>query len=72
MSRRSRDVPRKFILNICTKHIYVVKCLILAHQICVLDTKKLFLKTPQSDTRSVMSLGRPQDVNLIIIHKIGF
>ena len=26
----------------------------------------------QSDTRSMTSFGRPQDVNLIIIHKIGF
>ena len=33
---------------------------------------KNVLKTSQSDTRSVTSLGRPQDVDLIIIHKIGF
>ena len=30
------------------------------------------LKTSQSDTCSVTSLGRPQEVNLNIFHKIGF
>ena len=30
------------------------------------------LKSSQSDVRSVTSLGRPQDINLIKIHKIGF
>ena len=30
------------------------------------------LKTSQSDTCSVTSLGRPQEVNLNIFHQIGF
>ena len=30
------------------------------------------LKTSQSDTSSVTSLGRSQDVNLNVFHKIGF
>ena len=30
------------------------------------------LKISQSDTCSVTSLGRPQDVNLNILHEIGF
>ena len=30
------------------------------------------MKTPQSDTCSVTSLGRPQDVDLNIFHEIGF
>ena len=30
------------------------------------------LKMSQSDICSVTSVGRPQDVNLIIIHKVGF
>ena len=30
------------------------------------------LKRSQSDTWSMTFLGRPQDVNLIIIHKIDF
>ena len=33
---------------------------------------KNVLKTSQSDIRCVTSLKRPQDVNLIIIHQIGF
>ena len=33
---------------------------------------KNLLKIFQSDTRNVMSLGRHQDVNLIIIQKVGF
>ena len=54
---------------------------------CVLDTKKLVisywfnlwetsLECPKNvqkrDTGGVTSLGRPQDVKLIIIYKIGF
>ena len=64
----------------------MVKFSVLVYQMCVLDTKKLVisysfilekrpkyvLKTFQSDTSSVTSLERPQDVNLIIIHEIGF
>ena len=63
----------------------MVKFSVLVQQTCVLYTKKLFhtlsvlekrpknvLKTSQSDSRSMTSLGRPQGVNLIIIHKIGF
>ena len=52
----------------------------------VLNTKKLVisivsvlekrpknvLNTSQSDTHSVTSLGRPQDISLIITDKIGF
>ena len=30
------------------------------------------LKTSQSDTSSMTSLGRSQDVNLNVFHKIGF
>ena len=30
------------------------------------------MKTSQSDTWSVISLGRPQDVDLNIFHEIGF
>ena len=39
----SRDVPRTSILNISTKRISVVKLLVLVHQMCVLDTKKLVI-----------------------------
>ena len=33
---------------------------------------KNVIKTSQSDTHRVTSLGRPEDNKLIIIHKIGF
>ena len=36
------------------------------------ERPKNVLKTSQSDTRSMTYLGRPQDVNLIIIHKRDF
>ena len=82
----SPDVARTSILNISTKCISVVTFSVLVYQMCVLDTKKLVisysfilekrpkyvLKTFQSDTSCVTSLERPQDVNLIIIHEIGF
>ena len=59
---------------------------VLLRQMCVLVTKILFTaysfslgqasserpKTPKGNTPCVTSLGRPQDVNLIIIHKIFF
>ena len=70
-----------------TKRISVVTFSALVHQMCALHTKKLVisysfsfgktpinvLKTSQSDTCSVLSLGRPQDVvNLNTFHKIAF
>ena len=66
---------------------FVVIFSFLVHQMCVLDTEKLVtlhilsvlekrpknvLKTSKSDTRSATSFGRLQEVNLIIIQKIGF
>ena len=53
---------------------------VLVHQMCVVDTKrsvkekrpKNVLKTSQSNTRSLTSLGRHQDVSLNIFRKIGF
>ena len=74
------------ILNISTKRISMVIFSVLVHQICVLSTNKVLLhilsvlekrhhknvpKSSQKDPLSVTSLGRPQDVNLIIDHKIG-
>ena len=79
--RRSREVPRTSILDISRKCISVVIFSVLIHQMCVLDTKKLVItysssfgetSSCQSDTCSVTSLGRPQDVNLTICHKIGY
>ena len=40
---RSRNVPRKSILNISTKRISVVIFSVLVHQLCVLETKKLVI-----------------------------
>ena len=39
----SRNVPRTSTLNINTKRIYVVIVSALAHQMCVLNTKKLIV-----------------------------
>ena len=84
--RRSRDVARVSFLNISSKRISMVIFSVLVHQICVLSTDKVLLhilsvlekrhhknvpKSSQKDPLSVTSLGRPQDVNLIIDHKIG-
>ena len=45
----------------------------LFHTLSVFEKRpKNVLKTSQSDSRSMTSLGRPQGVNLIIIHEIGF
>ena len=74
---------RASILNIKTNFFLNLKFSVSVYQICVLDTKKLVvaysfslgerltnvLKTSQSDMRSVKLMGRPEDVNLIIIHK---
>ena len=84
----SRDFLRTTILNINTKGISVVILfLVLVHQMCVLDTKKLIvvdsfsfgetsymnvIKTSKSNICSVTSVRRPQDLNLDNFHKIGF
>ena len=83
---RSPDVPSTSILNKSTKRIYVVIFSVLVQQMCAINTKSQLLhilsvlekrpmnvlKTSQSDTCSVTSLGCAEDVNLNIFHKTGF
>ena len=76
---RSWDVPKTPILSISTKRISAVIFSVLDHQMCVLDSKNLVIaysfglgKMSQSETCSVTSLGRPQNVNLNIFHKMVF
>ena len=63
----------------CTKCVFVVIYSVLVHQMCLLDTNKVVIAYPRkvlkkslSVSLSVASLVRPQDVNLIVIQKIGF
>ena len=53
-------------LNTCIKHVKNVRFRI------SFQFWRNVLKSSESDIRSMTSLGRPQGVNLIIIHKIGF
>ena len=63
----------------CTKCVFVVIFSVLVHQMCLLDTNKVVIAYPRkvlkkslSVSLSVVSLVRPQDVNLIVIQKVGF
>ena len=53
--------------------VLTTKKLVIAYILSVLEKRpKNVLKTSQSDIHSVTFLEHPQDVNLIIIRKIGF
>ena len=75
------------ILNISYKCISATLFSVAFHQMCAWNIKKWVvvhffsfggkrtnnvLKTSQSEVRSMMSMGRYQDIDLIAIHKIGF
>ena len=71
-SRRFQDVNFEHV-------IFSVIFSVLVHQMCLLDTNKVVIAYPRkvlkkslSVSLSVVSLVRPQDVNLIVIQKVGF